>query len=113
MTQYIAMMWTEKKGKLLQTFGPYPSESAAQDACERISQWPMAKNGVWEVTELYPDPPERAPVAYPAAWGGTVYVYPQPMLPRWQYANPPTITLYGNNAIPLGNTTITYRSDFS
>jgi hypothetical protein len=88
-TQYIAMMWTEKKGKLLQVFGPYPSEYAAQSACDRISQWPMAKNGVWEVTELYPNPPQDHAV------GSTVTLYPTYTQWNWPVVYPTTVTIQG------------------
>lgn len=107
MAQYIAVMWTEKKGKLLQTFGPYPTENAAQEACDRIGAWPMAKNGVWEVVEMFPEPENGTAVRYQSTgWAGTMYVYPQATTP-WQYTSP-TITLYGG-AIPITNATFTYK----
>jgi hypothetical protein len=71
MMQYIAMLWTEKKGKLLQTFGPYPTEKAAWDATERLNDWPAIRDGQWDVVALYSNP--KQPVQQTSAtqvWTG-------------------------------------------
>lgn len=79
--QYVAMLWTEKKGKLLQAFGPYQTHRIAEQATEKLSEWPAFRSGTWEIIEVYPDPPEThtAPIIpyVPSYTYNTVYTYPQ------------------------------------
>lgn len=73
--QYIALLWTEKKGKLLQVFGPYPNEKSAQDAADRVADWPAIKDGQWEVVPLYPNPKQPVQQTVTQSWtGGTLSV---------------------------------------
>lgn len=79
--QYIAMFWTEKKGKLLQVFGPYMSRLLAEAATEKLDEWPALRSGTWEIVEVYPDPKPDHPapiIPYvPSYTYNTVYTYPQ------------------------------------
>lgn len=76
--QYIAMLWTEKKGKLLQVFGPYPTPEAANAACDRLADWPAIKDGTWEVVPLHANPKEPVHQDVTQRWtGGTITLYGQ------------------------------------
>lgn len=102
------MLWTREKDKLLQVFGPYPTEKAANDAADRLDEWPAIKNGEWEVIPLHANP--KGPVQQTAtqSWtGGTItlygqtfpttysqltYTYQPPLNGPWNVVNPSVIT---------------------
>lgn len=96
MSKYAVLFWNTKHTKLLQVFGPYDSEWAAENGIKRMKEWPAFTEGEFETVKLYGDP-ELPAATYPAIPYAVPIPYYPPVYPyhttvTWTADRPIAIT---------------------